>query len=502
MTHINLIFSARYVTASLQAEFGEIIPSLLPVGNKTLIQQQINYLKHGINLVTVPKDLTLEHYNILQTIDGVDLIVRSDPMQSLVDSIYEQVEKCFDEDFNTVAIILGDTIISEFNWHIDSVSTHFSDTNYNWLNLGERSKNIFSGYIYFSIETAKNIFAQLKINNSLSLENVISKLSLNSSGCWYDFGYYHNYHNSKKEFLGARYFNTFKANKYSVTKKSFNHKKIKSEVQWYNNMPPTIAYHCPRIYGFSEGQYEMEHLYANSLSELLIFGSLPERNWEFIKDSIIEILKNFYSLMPSKPASHTLTAFISEKTKKRLLDEQPLVIKLDEKISIGHDRNITLQKMLNFVQDCPIKIRGQYRTTHGDFCFSNILYDARSRKLSVIDPRGLDECENYSSNGFIEYDIAKLAHSMIFGYDYVIAGRIKTKVENNNLVSNYSSITRDKDDDFWKKIYETFYITETEIKVINLNLFLSMLPLHSDNPENQLSFIYIASLIYFDLVEV
>ena len=42
---------------------------------------------------------------------------------------------------------------------------------------------------------------------------------------------------------------------------------------------------------------------------------------------------------------------------------------------------------------------------HGDFCFSNILYDFKSQSIKVIDPRGVNMAGEYSIYGDIRYDV-------------------------------------------------------------------------------------------------
>ena len=70
---------------------------------------------------------------------------------------------------------------------------------------------------------------------------------------------------------------------------------------------------------------------------------------------------------------------------------------------------------------------------HGDFCFSNILYDFKSQSIKVIDPRGLSgDGKEQSIYGDLRYDVAKLAHSVIGKYDFIIAGRFSYSEESQH----------------------------------------------------------------------
>jgi hypothetical protein len=59
---------------------------------------------------------------------------------------------------------------------------------------------------------------------------------------------------------------------------------------------------------------------------------------------------------------------------------------------------------------------------HGDFCFSNILFDFRAGRVKTIDPRGTDALGRPSRFGDLRYDLGKLAHSVLGLYDFIVAG--------------------------------------------------------------------------------
>ena len=61
--------------------------------------------------------------------------------------------------------------------------------------------------------------------------------------------------------------------------------------------------------------------------------------------------------------------------------------------------------------------------SHGDLCFSNILFDTRVESIKCIDPRGITPKGEYSIYGDRRYDLAKLYHSVVGLYDFIIAGR-------------------------------------------------------------------------------
>ena len=70
---------------------------------------------------------------------------------------------------------------------------------------------------------------------------------------------------------------------------------------------------------------------------------------------------------------------------------------------------------------------------HGDLCFNNILYDPYGGTIRLIDPRGQMSSDSGSNSGDIKYDLAKLAHSGIYGYDYLISGLFELKILENSF---------------------------------------------------------------------
>ena len=155
--------------------------------------------------------------------------------------------------------------------------------------------------------------------------------------------------------------------------------------------------------------------------------------------------------------------FINSKKQKnwRLMQNQ-----INEKINI----------MFNEKDNCLI---------HGDLYFSNILYNSEKRNFKLIDPRGK---WGHGIAGDIKYDIAKIRHSIVGGFDTITNGLYSAnyqrpnKIEYNVFVSKNNQIIRNELDNIIERNWKL-----DEIKMIEGLLFISMLPLHSDNFERQLA---------------
>jgi hypothetical protein len=134
-------------------------------------------------------------------------------------------------------------------------------------------------------------------------------------------------------------------------------------------------------------------------------------------------------------------------------------------------------------------------------CLSNILFDSRSDRIKVIDPRGLNARGETSTIGDLRYDLAKLTHSVIGLYDYIIAGAFDVKVALQPELCLFElNIYADErvagvQEAFLKRRFLPAVDT-IDIMPMTIILFLSMLPLHADNPQRQKALLANALRLY------
>lgn len=503
MKHLNAILSGNYISPSLQAELGRIIPSLLPLCNKALIEHQLTTLPKGSLLINIPQTLSDQQKFLLSKLAEPDYYTYTSEKIDLPVSILQIIKFAEKQNYETIALVMGDTIIENYRWSINSLSYHEIITNYDWA-MAQDETRAFSGYLYLKVKDAMLHFEDpVNINRGIP-QSLLENADRNDSGQWYDFGHYHNYHNSKKSFMSHRYFNSLTATEYSLIKTSEMIPKIQAEVMWYRMVPKDISYHCPKIFASNKNSYEIEHIYGNTLAELLLFSNLPDTVWTNIESKIMNLLDKFSNYSCAKRKNENLRSFVTRKTKKRLLEYPNSNFEADKVFLIDNQSPVTINLITKFIDDVwNENDNGQYTIVHGDLCFSNILYEARSQQLKLIDPRGLNEAGEQSIYGYLEYDIAKLVHSFQYGYDFVVADRIITNYDADTqiLTSNYTQAFRPRSAFLLEKICNRYGISTTLVKLITLNLFLSMIPLHSDHVSRQYTFFYIAARIYLDLKE-
>lgn len=145
--------------------------------------------------------------------------------------------------------------------------------------------------------------------------------------------------------------------------------------------------------------------------------------------------------------------------------------------------NTSLQEMLADI-DGYITTPKSFSFIHGDFCFSNIMFDFRSNRIKTYDPRGIDFSNVVTPYGDKRYDYAKIMHSLIGLYDFIISGFYECEIIESSI---------------YFKIYEPqillplqqYFIelfcptNPAEIYAITIHLFLSAIPLHADDKKRQ-----------------
>ena len=489
-----LITSANYVNFGLSSEFGHIPPCMLPVQNKRLYEHQytlIEKLQSSINnredvYISFPADYEIPYFDEL-TLNRLGIkIIKISSKLSLLLSIMEALE--YVNDSEPVRILFGDTLFAELPTDLDVYLYDDSNDDYKWDYLDSHS--VYSGYFAFS--NAKELWSSLSYihYNSVSdnFTGVISKYKLNGIKAlgWLDFGLQNTYYRSSSKFTTQRSFNSLYIKRFSVKKCSKDIRKMQAEASWYYSLPADMKHFAPAIWNTYECGYEIEYLYLSSLANMYVYGESSYNTWVNIINACCEYLTAEYGYSGDESVAHTNNKLFTEKTRSRI-DKyaNDTGIDLNKPIKIN---NVTVPSVNDIIDELDNHIeKDAARFTsvmHGDFCFSNILYDFKSQSVKVIDPRGISadgkEITNY---GDLRYDIAKLAHSVIGKYDFIMAGRFDYSEQSPyditfNVYCNKNCRVYKY---FFDKMSSLYNITADIIYPIMINLFLSMLPLHSDD---------------------
>lgn len=509
-----LITSAAYVEAELIAEFGKLPPAFLPLGNRRLFAHQHEMIApHASRIImSLPESFTpdatdearLKHL-------GIETMYLPEHL-SLGESIVYAINMagC---GHGPVAILHGDSLLTGFDYDLVdalSVSELPPPAGYRWA----WARPSEDGLEILLTETAP-VSDDMAINgffafsDGLALVQMITRnrgdfiagladyaryhhMTPLQAHYWFDFGHSSTYHRSRRKVTTEREFNTLTSAVRSITKSGRNNEKIAAEANWFESLPYSLRVYTPSYLGNIEEagkfSYSLEYLHNPSLADLAVFGRLEAISWERIFASCDEVLSALATHMKHAPSVEGANGLYLEKTLHRLeLLAANRGFSLDAPCRFNGQNMPSLRKIAEIVA-AEIPAAHDLTLVHGDFCFSNVLYDMRGDLIRMIDPRGIDHFGRVSNLGDIRYDIAKLYHSAIGLYDHIIAGNFELNQFSSldfTLALPNTKTVHIIQDAFLGQEFVGMTSSQASSLPIAILLFLSMPPLHSDSPIRQ-----------------
>lgn len=508
-----LIASGAYVGNDLVNELGKLPPSFLPLQNSRLYRHQLDLLSNKDDRVvlSIPNDYVLEK-NDREYLNGRGVEIVRVPVDIALGSSIVYVLDYLARYEEPLRILFGDTLFRSIGFENDICYVSSVQDNYNWDFVDKGNSDlIFSGY--FSFSDQKQLIKSISEKNFRFIEAVrlyreTKQLTYKAVHDWLDFGLTSTYFQSKALFTTQRVFNDLEVNKFSVRKSSENKRKMTAESAWFQTIPVSIKYYTPNLYSVFEGEgkfgYEVEYLYSNTLSDLFVFGNQPSFVWKEMFSSCRDFLQNCFR--EKRPDGVISNYTLQEKTIKRLEEFSATSgFDLDQTLSYNGLDLPSLNEIIATVDAEFAAEKGLYQTVvHGDFCFSNILYDFRRKSIKVIDPRGLDFDDNVTIYGDIRYDLAKLSHSAIGCYDLIVSGCFDLEVKENYSFTfqlNMAEHIKIIQSEFLNLKFFDKTIQEHNIYSPLVHLFLSMLPLHSDDRHRQSALLANALRMYVEFLK-
>ena len=509
-----LITAADFITSGLSVEYGKIPPCFLPIQNKRLYEHQLALIGNDETVIlSLPMGFLVSEYdNIILSKKNVKIVYV--PLgfslgQSIVYvlnvvSIYQEPLK----------ILHGDTLFKSLPQGLNIFLVSKAQDNYDWA-VSESMNNenfVYSGY--FSFSNQSNLIKCITESNYDFIKGVIgykNQFTVKEiiSNSWLDFGHSNTFYKSKSTLTTQRSFNELVIDKFSVVKCSEDHQKILAEANWFKSVPLVLKKYIPSLWDSgikdNKGFYQIEYFNLSTLSELYVFGQNEIFVWKNIFKSCNKFLMD--CLIFKNPRKLEIETFgnrlYGEKTIKRI-NIYAQAINLDlNKPWIYNDQYLpSIIKIIDEMNGLiPISSLEEQSIMHGDFCFSNIMYNFNTQSIKVIDPRGIDEDCNETIYGDIRYDIAKIAHSVIGLYDFIIAGHFTYKELRPYQIEFeiYINPTIKEIQAYYKNCQMGgMSIDNSCTYPILINLFLSMLPLHKDNPARQKAMLANAFRLYVE----
>jgi len=264
-------------------------------------------------------------------------------------------------------------------------------------------------------------------------------------------------------------------------------------------LPPSVSVYFPRILERTPfGNHGMDSVTSEyygypSVAEYFLYWDLNTDNWTRIFSRFKLILERFKSY-PYSVGAKAFYDFYIEKTNMRV---EHYLSSLDRGVRNALSSETIINGQIcrpyhDICEELASRLKKMYRDQdfclmHGDFCFSNILYDVPSGIVRLVDPRGSfgDGCVGVY--GDQKYDLAKLKHSAEYGYDLIVNGLYKKNISGSQI--NYELATRECSSLVKKLsidlVNELGYKKE-EIDLLTSLLFLSMPLLHSEDTSRQI----------------
>lgn len=346
---------------------------------------------------------------------------------------------------------------------------------------------------------AENMPENFEISHLLATYHKKAPIQVKETDQWLDFGHIEKYQRSKKRLLEARSFNHLSFNDVlgTLTKKSTYTHKFVAEIEWLLNLPKSLKVLSPRVLDYSldrENSYvTMEYYSYQTMTEIWLFSNFNKRVLKSIVDKLLDILYLFETEKRTVRKEDYQKVYLQKTTDRVALIDTTKVPALRHLLE-GNDQGLVcindvyykswgrLQEDILQFADEQLFNEAHNCLIHGDYCFSNLLYDINSGVVRLIDPRGI---WGSSAAGDIKYDLAKLRHSISGDYDFIVNDLFSLDInekEINYTIENNENQQRIKKY-FDKKLAKRFDLAH--IKLIEGLLFLSMIPLHDNAPRRQ-----------------
>ena len=298
----------------------------------------------------------------------------------------------------------------------------------------------------------------------------------------------------------ARHFNSVSGDKYIVTKRSNQKKKIKSEHDFYYLIPESMKHWFVTPFDYNETEeyasYKMERINTPDIALQWVHEAISVEDFECLLDKLFF----FINSRASKPVdSATYRKIMDDLYIKKVKDRIASLKEMKEYEEISYylaragkyhsiDEIVDqYYKLYHSITD-NYKFENKLVIGHGDLCFSNILYYKEIGLLKFIDVKGALTEKDLWTNPY--YDIAKLSHSICGSYDFFNNEMYEIYIDDScSIALQVNQPNLEKYKEVFKNVLKKNKFDYRLVRLYEASLFLSMLPLHIDNPRKVIGFI-------------
>jgi hypothetical protein len=293
----------------------------------------------------------------------------------------------------------------------------------------------------------------------------------------------------------TRYFNKIEyvEDKHLLIKSSTNINKIISEYKYYYNLPHHIQRYFVQPFNLEtrseSASYCVEKFFMKDLAFQFVYNTITNISFKNLFDRI----SIFQEESPKKILSQPI---IDKNFEKEILykcfNRIDILMKDERWLSSKYkflieEVNINLYNLIDRLKKAYDKYSLNRKTfnkilSHGDLCFSNILWSNDMNIIKFIDPKGFEDMylDEY-------YDIAKLSHSLLGNYDQIVYENYYLDLKNINI-----DFYQDQNKYFiniFKNYLQKKDIDYNLLRVYEASIFVSMLPNHIEDDKRIAAFI-------------
>lgn len=524
-----LILASGRVNQNLYADLGSILTSDIPVANTLLIQILLEnvYNRYSKIFITLAQTKT-ELASFLVNKFPNTVVYFAQP-EDEIGVVIRDVLASAENPINQLDILYGDTVqssILESDDDSDLIMATKNTESLNWDKVG-RSKN---GELVFHKRgddsgEKTTITGGFRITNPQLFHSVLNNAVNNYSGSksssttfyqslktyeientrdfkiqddrsWQDSGHIDTYYELRRELLSKafRSFNSVKlSDRNQWVEKSGHQRKIEAEYKWFEGVPKEFSHYLPRVHqDASSDSYSTEFLTSLPVSDMWLSENNDDAYWLGFVDTLNVLLDDFKSVkseeqveeVQNSKSSIYLTKFESRIEKLgQLFESEGLSldhVKL-QRITTPNTKEI-FDNVLNVGKR--ISKLPYWALMHGDMCFSNLLYERRSKGIKLIDPRGSFGAEGIYGDPL--YEILKISQCALGDYDFIAANLYSISISGHEYTLSHLSYPSHR----WQKEIFTEILEKRanelgvslkELRILESGLFFSAAALHKEN---------------------
>jgi hypothetical protein len=306
-----------------------------------------------------------------------------------------------------------------------------------------------------------------------------------------------------------RHFNEAAARDGLFHKSSSDIEKMRKEYSFFHVAPePMKRFLMPSFDFWEDGGragYAMEYLAVPDVAMQMLHEAFEPEEFELLLNQFFAFLKSRRSGPEDRDAVGAAHAAIVKRMHDRLdaFMAMPEGVALDRVLAVsGPSGGIAAMReradsLFNRIMAGETSVRLVFG--HGDPCFSNILFDRRIGMMRLVDARGAASFEDGLMHPL--YDLAKFSHSVLGGYDFINNDQFVTALDAGQRLT--LQLERGGPPHWAGEAFKSRLAAEgydiAAVRAVEMTLFLSMLPLHTDHPRKLSGFALVSAAIMKEL---